>query len=234
MTLTTTVTNDPITSAPTTTSSPAADDCAYAGSTVTATRPTTSHSVLQYVLHQDPSGAESNALRQLVMDTAAADETQLWRWSLDVDGTALGRAVWATTPGASDSTILGMTDARTFADWRRQFGASANVGGTAALRLWVAGMPSNGIDLNLRAVVYAYTKSGNSYSLAPIGSVPVALPASTCAGLQEVHVEVPLTTTALAKNDYLGVRLVNQSGSLVRLAYDVPGAYHSRIEVATK
>ena len=234
VTVTTTVTNDSIAPTPTSTTSPGADDCAYTGSTVSATRPTTSHSVLQHVLHQDPSGAESNALPQLVMDTAAADETQLARWSLDVDGTALGRAVSATTPGVSDSTILGMTDARTFADWRRQFGASANVGGTAALRLWVAGMPSNGADLNLRAVVYAYLRSGNSYSLTPIGSVPVTLPASTCAGLQEVHVEVPLTTTTLAKNDYLGVRLVNHSGSLVRLAYDVPGAYDSRIEVATK
>jgi prepilin-type N-terminal cleavage/methylation domain-containing protein len=235
LTLSTTVTNAPIAPTPPTTVTPAPDDCPWTGTAVTATRPNNSYSVRQYTLHQDPTGATSNALPQLVMDTAAADEAALDRWSLDVDGTVLGRAVRTTSAGLTDPGVLALSDSRDYADWRQQFSGGARVGGTAALRLWVASTPSSGAALDLRAVVYAYTQSGSGYVATPIGVADVDLPASACTGLQEVHVGVSVATTTLGANDYVGLRLVNQTtGSLVRIAYDVPGAYHSRLELATK
>ena len=235
LTLTTTVTSGPIAPTPLMTSSPAPEDCAWAGAAVTAVRPNFSYTVRQYTFHQDPTGATSNAVPQLVMDATAADEAALNRWSLDVDGTVLGRAVRPTSAGLTDAGVLGLTNPADYADWRRQSAGGARVGGTAALRLWVAAAPSSSTALDLKAVVYAYQRSGSGYAATPIGVADVDLPASTCTGLREVHVAVPVTTTTLGANDYVGLRLVNQSaGSLVRVAYDVPGAYDSRLELATK
>ena len=158
---------------------------------------------------------DTSTQTQNTMNAVAAYNSTLPKFSTEQSPNANGRRLAGGAP-ATDSAIIALSSSTptAYADWRRQLSAKTAFSGTALLHLWV-GAPSGSLGgFSLKVVVYGGSGSGTVLGSNTVTST------STCGGLQEVYVQVPLTTTSLNKNAYLQVRVVNTGSSAVQLGYD--------------
>jgi hypothetical protein len=171
--------------------------------------------------------------QQMYMSLGGADESGLPRYSTDVDATATGRVVEPVGGSApSAAAVLALTDARQYADWALQLGAKTDFDGTPVLRLWVAGTGAPGLS------VVAYEASAGFTGRTVLGSATVPLGTLTCAGFQEVYVQLPdlagNSGHTINANRVLGVRVVVTGSTPVRFGYDDPVQMPASFQVGVK
>lgn len=242
--LSTTVTDSAVggstpTTSPTTAPSGTPADCTWPGTVPAATKPSTGGwSIVKNTLHNDPSGATTTQ-QQLYMGLAGPDEGLLPVYSTEAS-TLTGRTVKQSNPvNPTEAQVLTGGDKQRFADWTMQMPTATRVGGKAVLRFWVARSSADTGPYSVTAVLYSATPGATgSLTRTALTSKTVSLSDLACAGFQEVYVELPLTETMIAKNDYFGVRVVNLAAADVRFAYDVATTsshpYPAALEAATK
>jgi hypothetical protein len=208
-------------------------DCAPASSaTGTAS---SGYTLRSYTLHNNATPGNTTAQQSLAMAVTAPYATTLNEYSTDVLAGQPGRVL--QTGGTAFPA--GSTDPRKVADWRFPVGAKA-YSGTAAVNLWVAPTVGGSLSsVNLTASIYKYTKSGSNYAATPLTTIPLTVATFSCSGFQKVGgsgaISVPTNGSgALGPNDWIGLRVVNNSGSSVRIAYDVLSVYPAAVELPEK
>ena len=231
----------PPTPTPTPTITPPADCPAL--TPVGASKPASGgsqYTLVRYVLHNEPAGDTAHQ-GQLYLSPAAADENLLPRYSTDLLPTQTGRALQRYSGATTVTGVLTTTTSTQFADFAMQLPERQTYAGTAVLHLWVARADAGTSPVSLRAVLYSGTgSSGTTLSRTAIsGLVTVPPDGLTCGGFQEAYIPVPVTgSPSVAKNAWLGVRLVSTGADPLRLAYDVSSAgfrpYPASLTIAEK
>ena len=211
------------TSTPTATPTAPATDCVAPSGAPTATS-----GYVHYLKNANGSvgsGTDTTAQDLLYMTRTAPTPASLKKYSTNLS-TEPGRLLKPTSSGWST------TGADKVANWRYQ--ATANnttFSGTGVVTVYAASAaPTATTDMQLRAYVYTYRKSGASWVTAQVGSpleLTIANPTFSCAGFQQLSASVTLPATTISNNDYLGLRIVNAGSQDVRIAYDVASVYQS-------
>ncbi|WP_407343044.1 hypothetical protein [Pengzhenrongella phosphoraccumulans] len=178
-----------------------------------------------YAMHS--TGLGDVALQsQMYFDTTTADESVLMKYSTDIDAVATGRVLApaaATSPAFA--TVLGLSNTRLLADWALQYGSRTTVEGTGVLRLWAARSGAGAANVTVKVVLYSATGSSSGLTRTKLAEAEVSLGTLTCAGFQEFYVKLPdVNAIVIAKNAWLGLRVVTWGTDSVRLGYDVPAS----------
>lgn len=176
-------------------------------------------------LHNDGVGATA-AQVQMSMNGSAGDEPFLPAYSTDIDAAVPGRILQpAAASMVPTSTALALTDPAKFADWSMTAGKNGSIDGTGILRLWVAPRVAAG-PVQMKVMLYKAATASGTKALLTETTVSVPM---TCAGFQEVYVQLPDYDGAVSKNQLVGVRLVTDGATDVVLGYDVlsvaPGTF---------
>lgn len=197
-------------------------DCTPSSTPPTATAPN-QHSLVRYTLHNEPAGATAHQ-SQLYLSAGAADEAILPSYSTDLAPSSTGRQLYGSgATVTTDAQALALTDTTRYADWGMQLGARKSFGGTATLRVWVARSDAGVAPVTLRATLFeASGSAAGTLARTAVANGTLDLGTLTCGGFQEGYLTFTVPATTVAKNDWLGVRLVSSGTDQVRLAYDVP------------
>jgi type II secretory pathway pseudopilin PulG len=211
-----------------------ATDCAPASSATGSAN--TGYTLRSYTLHNDATPGNTTAQQSLAMAVTAPYATTLYEYSTDVLAGQPGRVLQT---GGTAFPATGSTDPRKVADWRFPVGAKA-YSGTAGVNLWVAPTVGGSLSsVNLTATVYKYTKSGSSYAATALTTIPLTVASFSCSGFQQVGgtgaISVPTNGSgSLGPNDWIGLRVVNNGTSAVRVAYDVLSVYPAAVALPEK
>lgn len=174
-----------------------------------------------FVLHNGVTGAASGSTTtqssSLFSAVGVQNGSTLPAYSSDVNAYA-GRTSTASS-ATTASTLLGLSDARQYSEWRYSLPAKTDVAGTpSVLHLWIASS-TPGTALGTKTLNTSVFTQAGSATRSSLGFNQLTV-TSTCTGFQEVYVPVTLTATDnIATGTVLGVRVGSSSGDL-RFAYD--------------
>jgi hypothetical protein len=231
------------TPAPTPTSSPVTSETVCAAPTVVVPDPGSygnSYTETRYALHNDGDVLGNSALQpQMYFNLAAADESALGHYSTDISPTTTGRIMLptgASSPTAADVIALtALTDKQKFADWAMQFGSTGKVDGTGVLHLWAARYSGGTSPVSLKVVLYSATGSTSGLTRTVIAQQEISLSNLPCTGFQEFYVKLPdASDAAIAKDDWVGVRVVTWGADKIRLGYDEPTQFPASFTIGVK
>ena len=166
--------------------------------------------------------------------------TDLPKYSTDLNIALPGRII--SRSSLSQSTVVSSTEYSKFVDWAADV-KETYYAGSGILSLWIARTDDDRTEpLQLSATLYAYEKSGNSYTRTAQGSpatVTIPAGATPCAGTDTwalVRLQLPLASAVHLNNsgEYLGVRVWNSGPKDLRVAYGVVGTYPGALEISGK
>jgi hypothetical protein len=173
------------------------------------------YTAIGYYLHNlNPNSADSTAQSTLGFDNKTPTSTWLYDYATDLAAATPGRYVAPGGSGASE------TNPAKVIDWRLQL-PQTFVSGSGTLVIRAA--PANG-DSTMHGTVNVYvnavTVSGSTTTVSPLGSGSFDASAWGCAGFRRFGVTLPVTTTKLANNTWLDVRVEVASAAPMVFGYD--------------
>nr|WP_229734433.1 hypothetical protein [Cellulomonas carbonis] len=212
---------------------PAPEVTCPAISTAPAPSGTGGYTVRQYTLQHEGVGTSATQT-QMYLGTSAGDEPYLTPYSTDQDAAATGRVLQPVPNlAATSSALLAATDKTRYSDWAVQLNKKSTIDGQATARFWVARQGA-GSPVDLKVILYTAASNGTGLTRTERATASVSLGALSCAGFQEVSVQLPaISAVNVPKNGWFGVRVV-AGGAPVRLAYDVPSQFPSTLVTRIK
>ncbi|MDT0164779.1 prepilin-type N-terminal cleavage/methylation domain-containing protein [Actinotalea sp. AC32] len=191
------------------------------------------YSVRQYTLQHEGVGS-SPTQTQMYLGTSAGDELYLSPYSTDQDAAATGRVLQPVASlAATSSALLATSDKSQYADWAVQLNKKSTIDGQATARFWVA-RHGAGSAVDLKVILYTAASNGTGLTRTERATASVSLGTLSCAGFQEVSVQLPgVSAVNVPKNGWFGVRVV-AGGAPVRIAYDVPSQFPSTFVMRVK
>ena len=233
--VTTNVTSGPVVPPPPTpTGPPPTGEVTCAATPVTLPNASGGFTNRQFTLQHE--GIGNSALQpQMYLGFGTPDEPALGQYSTNV-AAVTGRVLEPVGSIHQDaSAVLGNSNPAKYADWARQFAKNGSIKGVGIVRLWV---DTSAGPTSMKVVLYRATTSGTALSRTFLTEQVVAVPA--CAGFQEVFVQLPappalpIVETSIAKNQWIGIRVVVAGGNSVRLAYDESTQFPASFSISTK
>jgi Tfp pilus assembly protein PilV len=164
-----------------------------------------------------PNSSNTSAVTFMPMDTSAPTQATLFNYSTDVNATTAGRTIKTTSSGDAEISLSKV------AVWQRQLNNACSLPAGAYASVTLYGLPFTGTTGALQFFLGVdKNKQLNGFQTA--GSA-IYQSSTWATAFSPVTVSIPITTqVALAKNQYLEIRVIQPNGSFaltdMRVAYD--------------